>query len=129
PVAQQALTQLRQAQGRADDADTLLSLTQDGALLYEQDDVKLDGYQYCSQAVALAEQGDFRQSVRAASKALHLAEATDDPELKARALRDLAIVYSYSGQLDKAEAFAREALGQTVRDPQQVVGPAHKVIG
>ncbi|REN21329.1 hypothetical protein DSI41_00510, partial [Mycobacterium tuberculosis] len=63
-----------------------------------------------SQAVALAEAGEFRQSVRAASKALHLANATNDPNLMAMANRDLAIVYSYSGQLEKAEEFAREAL-------------------
>ena len=43
--------------------------------------------------------------------------------------RDLAIVYSYSGQLEKAEEFAREALKHEARDPKLVVGPAHKVIG
>ncbi|MDQ7975423.1 MAG: hypothetical protein REJ24_22790, partial [Rhodocyclaceae bacterium] len=63
----------RQEQARLADTDTLLALTNDGAILYAQDKVKLSGYQYCSQAVALAEAGEFRQSVRAASKALHLA--------------------------------------------------------
>ncbi|VWX58597.1 conserved hypothetical protein [Burkholderiales bacterium 8X] len=119
----------RMEQARLADTDTLLALTADGAVLYGQDRVKLSGYQYCSQAVALAEAGEFRQSVRAASKALHLANATQDPNLLALAHRDLAIVYSYSGQLDKAEAFAREALKHPARDPQLVAGPAHKVIG
>ncbi|RYY93712.1 MAG: CHAT domain-containing protein, partial [Comamonadaceae bacterium] len=91
--------------------------------------VKMSGYQYCSQAVALAEAGEFRQSVRAASKALHLANATRDPNLLAMANRDLAIVYSYSGQLEKAEEFAREALRHPARDPKLVVGPANKVLG
>ncbi|GAA4354272.1 hypothetical protein GCM10023165_45380 [Variovorax defluvii] len=121
----------RQEQARLADTDTLLALTNDGAVLYGQDNPKLNGYQYCSQAVALAERGEFRQSVRAASKALHLANTTRDPNLLAMANRDLAIVYSYSGQLDKAQEFAREALkyeSQT-RDPQLVVGPANKVIG
>jgi len=104
-------------------------LTSEGAVLYGQDAVKLSGYQYCSQAVALAEAGDFRQSVRAASKALHLANTSKDPNLLAFANRDLAIVYSYSGQLDKAEEFAREALKYQVRDPLLVIGPANKVIG
>jgi CHAT domain-containing protein/predicted negative regulator of RcsB-dependent stress response len=117
------------AESRLADADTLLALTQDGAILYSQDPVKLSGYQYCSQAVALAEQGEFRQSVRAASKALHVALATNDPVLQAYANRDLAIVYSYSGQLEKAESFAQEALKYPVKDPQKVVGPVNKVLG
>ncbi|WP_399680269.1 CHAT domain-containing protein [Xenophilus sp.] len=119
----------RQEQARLADTDTLLALTNDGAILYSQDQVKLSGYQYCSQAVALAEAGEFRQSVRAASKALHLAGETQDPNLRAMANRDLAIVYSYSGQLEKAEQFAREALKYPARDPKLVVGPAHKVLG
>ncbi|WP_295981716.1 CHAT domain-containing protein [uncultured Variovorax sp.] len=116
-------------QARLADTDTLLALTSEGAVLYGQDSVKLSGYQYCSQAVALAEAGEFRQSVRAASKALHLANATNDPNLMAMANRDLAIVYSYSGQLEKAEEFAREALRHQARDPKLVVGPVQKVIG
>ncbi|RZL95229.1 MAG: CHAT domain-containing protein [Variovorax sp.] len=119
----------QQEKARLADTDTLLALTNDGAILYSQDTVKLSGYQYCSQAVALAEAGEFRQSVRAASKALHLANATRDPNLLAMANRDLAIVYSYSGQLDKAEEFAREALRHPAREPKLVVGPVHKVIG
>lgn len=119
----------RQAQARLADSDTLLALTSEGAVLYARDKVKLSGYQYCSQAVALAEKGEFRQSVRAASKALHLANATADPNLLALANRDLAIVYSYAGQMEKAEQFAREALRHPAREPKLVVGPAHKVIG
>lgn len=119
----------KQEQARLADTDTLLALTNDGAVLYGQDSPKLSGYQYCSQAVALAEAGEFRQSVRAASKALHLANTTRDPNLLAMANRDLAIVYSYSGQLEKAEEFAREALKHEARDPKLVVGPVNKVIG
>ncbi|VTU39050.1 CHAT domain-containing protein [Variovorax sp. PBL-E5] len=127
PDAEAAASKAEQA--RLADTDTLLALTNDGAILYAQDSIKLSGYQYCSQAVALAEAGEFRQSVRAASKALHLANTTRDPNLLAMANRDLAIVYSYSGQLDKAEEFAREALKHPARDPKLVVGPAYKVIG
>jgi CHAT domain-containing protein len=127
PDAEAAASKAEQA--RLADTDTLLALTSDGAILYAQDSIKLSGYQYCSQAVALAEAGEFRQSVRAASKALHLADTTRDPNLLAMANRDLAIVYSYSGQLDKAEEFAREALKHPARDPKLVVGPAYKVIG
>ena len=59
--------------GRLDDADTALSLAAEGAALYEREAVKLDGYAYCSQAVELAEKGEFRESAQAASKALHVA--------------------------------------------------------
>ncbi|MES2529842.1 MAG: CHAT domain-containing protein, partial [Pseudomonadota bacterium] len=127
PDAERVASQ--QEQARLADSDTLLALSNDGAVLYAQDSVKLSGYQYCSQAVALAEAGEFRQSVRAASKALHLANTTRDPNLLALANRDLSIVYSYSGQLDKAEEFAREALRHPARDPKLVVGPANKVLG
>lgn len=117
------------ALARMSDADTALSLTSEGALLYGNEDLKLDGYQYCSQAVALAEKGEFRQSVRAASKALHVGLQTGNDDLVAKAHRDLAIAYSYSGNLDKAEQFALEALKHAAKDPTQVIGPAHKVIG
>lgn len=127
PDAEAAAT--KQAEARLADTDTLLALTADGAALYAQDDVKLDALQYCSQAVALAEAGEFRLSVRAASKALHLADVQRDDNLQALARRDLAIVYSYSGQYDKAIEFARQALTFTAKDPKVVAGPAHKVIG
>lgn len=119
----------QEEQRRLADTDTLLALTSEGAVLYAQDEVKLDALQYCSQAVTLAENGEFRQSVRAASKVLHLADAEGDDNLQALARRDLAIVYSYAGQLDKAVEFARQALNFETRDPQLVVGPVHKVIG
>jgi hypothetical protein len=41
----------------------------------------------------------------------------------ALANRDLAIVYSYSGQLEKAEEFAREAMRHQARDPRLVTRP------
>ncbi|MDM0044909.1 CHAT domain-containing protein [Variovorax dokdonensis] len=127
PDAEAAAARMEKA--RLEDVDTVFALTNDGAILYSQDDLKLSGYQYCSQAIALAEGGNFRQSVRAASKALHLANTTRDPELLAYANRDLAITYSYSGQLEKAEQFARDALRLPVKNPTQVVGPANKVVG
>jgi len=117
------------AQARMDDADTALSLSADGALLYGASPLKMDGYQYCSQAVALSEKGELRQSVRAASQALYLAQQSKDEELLARAYRDLAIVYGYGGDYEKAAAFANAALKHPVKDPTQIAGPAHKVLG
>ncbi len=117
------------AKARLADADTLLSLSAEGAALYARDDVKLDGYEYCSQAVALAEKGEFRDSIRSASKALYLAQRSANEDLAAKAFRDLAIAYSYAGQLDKAEEQAREALKRPAKEPQLVEGPAYKVLG
>lgn len=111
------------------DTDTILGFAAEGAALYAKEPVKLSGYQYCSQSVSLAEAGEFRQSLRSAAKALHLARDTSDDNLVALATRDLAIVMSYAGELDKAEAFAREALKHQAKDPAVVVGPALKTIG
>ena len=115
--------------GRLDDADTALSLAAEGAALYDREAVKLDGYAYCSQAVELAEKGEFRESARAASKALHVALQTDNKDLLGKAYRDLAIAFNYAGQLERAEQFANLALKYPGVNPTQINGPARKVIG
>ena len=123
--ARQALAAI----GRLEDADTALALAAEGAALYEREAVKLDGYAYCSQAVELAEKGEFRESTRAASKALHVALQTGNVDLLGKAYRDLAIAFSYAGQLERAEQFATLSLKYPGIDPTQVNGPARKVIG
>ena len=83
-----AMSEARQALaaiGRLEDADTALALAAEGAALYEREAVKLDGYAYCSQAVELAEKGEFRESTRAASKALHVALQTGNVDLLGKA--------------------------------------------
>ena len=114
---------------RIEDADTALSLAADGAALYDREAVKLDGYAYCSQAVELAEKGEFRESAQAASKALHVALQTGNTDLLGKAYRDLAIAFSYAGQLERAEQFANLSLKYPGVDPTQVNGPARKTIG
>ncbi len=115
--------------GRLDDADTALSLAAEGAALYAREPVKLDGYAYCSQAVELAERGEFRESARAASKALHVALQTGNLDLLGKAYRDLAIAFNYAGQLERAEQFANLALKYPGLEPPLVNGPARKVLG
>ena len=124
---ERSMVQLNKA--RLQDADTILGFAAEGAALYAAEPIKLTGYQYCSQAVSLAEAGEFRQSLRAASKALHLAVDSSNEDLLALAKRDLAIVMSYGGDLDKAELFARQSLTHQAQDPKVVVGPAYKIIG
>jgi CHAT domain-containing protein len=121
------LTDLAVARRR--DAETVLTLSAEGKALYERDTVKLDGYGYCGQAVALAERGEFRQSIRAASKALHLARTGSDDDLLALAQRDLAIAYGYAGLLEEAERYAAAALALKPNDVAQVHAPAHKILG
>jgi CHAT domain-containing protein/predicted negative regulator of RcsB-dependent stress response len=119
----------RNALARQRDASSLLATSAEGRALYERDVIKLDGYAYCGRSIALAEQGEFRQSIRAASKALHLGVSGNNDDLKSLAQRDLAIAYSYAGLLDEAEAFAKGALALPANQPQQAYAPAYKVLG
>ena len=128
---QDDLGQLRKAASEIgnQDADTALSLAAEGAALYRAETDKQDGYAYCGEAMDLAELGELRESVRAASKALHVALETGNTDLLGKAYRDLAIAFSYGGQLERAEQFATLALKYPGLEPEQVVGPATKVLG
>lgn len=117
------------ARERVKDAETLRALTDEGRLLYQKDRIKLEGFQYCGQAVALAEKGEFRQSIQAASKALIIGEQQNNGKLVASAKRDLAITYSYAGDLERAQHFAREALAEADGALPQIAGPALKTLG
>lgn len=117
------------ARARLQDAETLKALTDEGRLLYQKDRIKLEGFQYCGQAVALAERGEFRQSIQAASKALVIGQQQDDAALVASAKRDLAITYSYAGDLKRAEQYANEALAGAAGAQPVIAGPALKTLG
>ncbi|CAD6520453.1 hypothetical protein LMG28727_01406 [Paraburkholderia kirstenboschensis] len=119
----------RQALERERDAETLNTLTAEGRLLLSRDRVKLPAYDYCSMSVAAAERGDFRDSVNAAARALVIAGQTNNADLAALSKRDLAIAYSYAGDLDNAVRYARDALASTPKAPEQVYAPANKVLG
>jgi CHAT domain-containing protein/predicted negative regulator of RcsB-dependent stress response len=128
--AANAAGKTRAAQAREqEDARSLRELIAEGELLYGRDRVKLNGYQYCSQSVALADRGELRESIRAAAKALLLAQDGDDRNLQGLARRDLAIAYSYAGDLERAESFARQALDLSDGNLVGIAAPAHKVIG
>ena len=118
-----------QAVARQRAASTVRTNLAEGERLLSQDVVQLDGYAYCGQAMSLAEHGDFRQSIRAASKALYLGQRDKKPDLIAVAHRDLAIAYLYAGKLDEAEQYARSALAVPNGNPEQVLAPSHKVLG
>ena len=117
------------ARARLQDAETQRTLTDEGRLLYQKERIKLDGFQYCGQAVALAERGEFRQSIQAASKALVIGQQQDNASLVAAAKRDLAITYSYAGDLKRAEEYARAALAGADGAKPAIAGPALKTLG
>jgi CHAT domain-containing protein len=117
------------ARARLHDAETLKTLTDEGRLLYQKERIKLDGFQYCGLAVALAERGEFRQSLQAASKALIIGQQQDNGSLVASAKRDLAITYSYAGDLERAEQYANEALAGIEGLKPAIAGPALKTLG
>jgi CHAT domain-containing protein len=117
-----------QAQARQQDAETLKTLSAEGQLLYQKERVKLDGSGYCALAVALAERGELRLSIQAASKALLIGEQQANGGLVASAKRDLAIAYSYAGDLDNAERYAREALAGPGQANAAIAGPAYKTL-
>ena len=124
-----ALDSLPGAALKAKEAESLSLLTAEGKILYELDATKRRGYDYCSLANVLAERGEFREAIRAASKALFLGVSEGNDDLVAQAERDLALVYSYAGQLDRAQEYADAALRHRVRDQAAVYGPAYKTLG
>src|SRR3569832_996885 len=73
------------AKARAMEMESILQLTAEGAALFQSDNNKLTGYQYCSQAIAFAERGEFRQAIRAASKALFLGQSERNDDVVAHA--------------------------------------------
>lgn len=115
------------------DAETAAGLLASGKLLYNADTYKQDWAQYCSNAVALANRGEFRQAVREASKALFLGQSANNTNALAYAARDLGYAYSLAGDLDRAEEWAKRSLTHlarsAVRDRSAVLVPVHQVLG
>src|SRR5512137_2452483 len=129
PAARAAASVL--AEARVREMETVARLTAEGRSLYDADAQKQTGYQYCSLAAGLAARGEFRLAVREASKALFLGQSLGNDDLMAHAKRDLAIAYSYAGNLDRAQQYAEEALRHAVRPQNRaaVHSRACKVLG
>lgn len=119
------------AAARALDVETALRLTSEGEALFREDREPRGGYAYCSQAVAFSERGEFRQAIRAASKALFLGVRDRNEDLVAQAKRDIALAYSYAGRLDLAERYAQEALGHSAhpRNRPNIQSWGYKILG
>jgi len=109
--------------------ESVVELSAFGRQLYKDDKNKLTGRQYCSMAVQLADEGEFRQALRAASKALYLGQDSGDSFLKALGTRDLALAYSFANDLENAERLARDAIENHASEGGRILGPAYKVMG
>lgn len=119
---------------RAHDAETAAQIAANGALLYGSDNTKGDWGSYCHISHRLANEGNFRQSVREASKAFFLGQTTGNSFAMAHAARDLAFAYSLAGDLSNAQNWSDAALkyakrSPATRDTTPVVSQAHKILG
>jgi CHAT domain-containing protein len=119
------------AEIRAMEAESAARLTIEGEILYGADTKKRNGYEYCTLSYNLSDQGELRQAIRMASKALYLGQIGRDPCLVALAKRDLAIAYSFAGHLDRAKQLATEALqgASNCRTTPIITAFASKVLG
>ena len=129
-IAPRSLTSIA-AEARVREMETLTRLSTEGRALYDADERKLTGYQYCGIAQGLALRGEFRRAVREASKALFLGQSERNEDLVAHAKRDLSIAYSYAGHMEHAQRYAEEALNHHVnpRNRDSVHGWAYKILG
>jgi CHAT domain-containing protein len=115
------------------DAETAAGLVASGKLFYGDDSEKKTWGDYCRNSFRLSERGEFRQAVREASKALFLGQDSGNATALAWANRDLAYAYSFSGDLDRAEEFAKQALYHIGRSSSSnsadVISIANKILG
>lgn len=120
---------LSKAHDRRADVDTIRTLSIEGRLLLQKDRVRLDGAMYCERSIAFAEKGEPRLSIQEASKALALGQLQGNEALTAAASRDLAIAYSYAGDLERARELALHSLSGMPGRLAIIAAPAHKVLG
>lgn len=93
------------------DVQSIVAMSRNGNTLYDSDSRKRSWQNYCGTSRNFSERGEFRSAVRDASKALFLGGGGADPIASAFATRDLAIAYSWAGDLDNAQLWADRALG------------------
>ncbi len=120
------------AAARVREMESVVRLSAEGKELYNAaDSSKRPWADYCRASAALSERGEFRQAVRSASQALFLGLQGGDDEAVGYAKRDLAVAYSYAGNLERAQQYAEEALKHNTRGKSrsEVHSWAYKVLG
>lgn len=124
--------QLRLAAIRVNDVASASAMAAEGEFLYLGDRRRVDGYEYCRRSIELVEQGEFRLAIREAQKALFLGRRDGDPDVIGHAARDLAYAYLLAGDLDQADAWAREAVRNgrmRTRNSAAILTGAHSTLG
>lgn len=100
-----------------------------GRLLYKEDDKDRNGLEYCTDSMRFAEDGEFRQALREASKSLYLGENNGKSFVQAVGIRNMALAYSYANDLLNAERMAKILIADYSSEGEPVMGPAYKVMG
>jgi CHAT domain-containing protein len=93
------------------DVQSVVAMSRNGNMLYDADSKKRSWNACCAISRSASDRGEFRTAVREASKALFLGGAGSDTIASAFATRDMAIAYSWAGDLDNAQLWAERSLG------------------
>ncbi len=93
------------------DVQSVVAMSRNGNTLYDADSIKRSWNACCAISRGASDRGEFRSAVREASKALYLGGAGSDTLASAFATRDMAIAYSWAGDLDNAQLWAERSLG------------------
>jgi tetratricopeptide (TPR) repeat protein len=117
-----------------DEADVAVRIAAEGRALLATEARPIDAVAYCDASAALADRGEYRAAIQAASMALFLGQQAGDKTLLAHAARNLAYAYSLAGALDQAQRWAEETLRfigavKDARVNEAVAAPALKVKG
>jgi CHAT domain-containing protein len=121
----------RAAQALAE-TEAAAAIAAEGRALLSAEAQPRDGRFYCEASAALADRGEYRAAIQAASMALFLGQQDGDRILMAHAARNLAYAYSLAGALDPAQRWADETLrlagaGKDPRVEEALLAPALKV--
>ena len=119
----------RAAEFMVNELESLNQLSAFGRLLYKEDDNNRNGLEYCTDSMRFAEEGEFRQSLREASKTLYFGENAGKSYVMSIGIRNMALAYSYANDLVNAERMAKIIIADYPREGLQVVAPAYKVLG
>ncbi|MCC7046600.1 MAG: CHAT domain-containing protein [Alphaproteobacteria bacterium] len=116
------------------EADAVVRIAAEGRALLAVEAQPLAAVSYCSASGALADRGEYRAAIQAASMALFLGQQSGDKTLLAHAARNLAYAYSLAGALDQAQRWADETLHfaaqlKDARASEALHAPALKVKG
>jgi len=119
----------RAAEFMVKELESLNQLSAFGRLLYKEDDKNRNGIEYCTDSMRFAEDGEFRQALREASKSLYAGENSGKSYVKSIGIRNMALAYSYANDLVNAERMAKIVIAEYPNEGVQVIGPAFKVMG